>query len=161
MTNKEFARFCKYFVVMTDDAEQSHRVCWLWIGALTEGYGFLKVKGKNIRAHRLMYEHVYGEIKEDYVIHHKCHNKRCVSPFHLEMVTREHNVSEAQTKTHCKRGHELSDDNVHMYRDKYGKFRRYCKKCASNSARNRYAARTLVDKLTDEDIAKLMSLKGE
>jgi hypothetical protein len=50
---------------------------------------------------------------------HLCRNKACVNPAHLEPVTNRENVlrgvglsAENARKTHCKRGHPLSGDNV-------------------------------------------------
>lgn len=59
--------------------------CWLWIGSLNNrGYGKL---GK-IYAHRLAWEIETGEpIPAGLVIDHKCFNRSCVNPAHLQIVT--------------------------------------------------------------------------
>jgi len=65
--------------------------CWLWKGATKWGYGILGVKidgrYKHSKAHRLMYSHVHGPIPPWLVVAHKCMNKGCINPEHLELVT--------------------------------------------------------------------------
>ena len=36
--------------------------CWQWVGATADGYGKLRVEGKNVSAHRLAWEWGYGPI---------------------------------------------------------------------------------------------------
>lgn len=78
--------------------------CWEWTGALTtkwpgehqggggQGYGALKVDGKWWRAHRYAYVNYHGEIPEDYVIGHRCNNRKCVNPLHIAAVTLQQNA---------------------------------------------------------------------
>jgi hypothetical protein len=68
--------------------------CWLWIGHRHNklGYGTLSwtgtgVKARNVLAHRVAYELAHGPIPHGYQVHHRCHNKWCVNPAHLEAVT--------------------------------------------------------------------------
>jgi hypothetical protein len=73
--------------------------CWFWTAAKTNGgYGIFRVKGKNKRAHRLMYEFFYGEIPKDIHILHKCDIPKCVSPFHLWKGTHLDNVQDKVNK---------------------------------------------------------------
>lgn len=98
--------------------------CWLWTSALGGGgYPLLTVKrnGKwtTRAAHRLAYEELVGPISEGMTIDHLCRVRRCVNPAHLEEVTRGENVLRGDTlsarnlaKTHCKNGHEFTDENT-------------------------------------------------
>lgn len=62
--------------------------CWRWTGTLTHGgYGQIARHGRNVTAHRAMWEHLRGPIPEGLVIDHLCLNRRCVNPDHLEVVT--------------------------------------------------------------------------
>jgi hypothetical protein len=71
------------------------------------------------RAHRAVYEHVYGFLPKDRYIDHLCKVKCCVNPDHLEAVTHRENTMRSDgpsainaRKTHCIRGHELTPDNI-------------------------------------------------
>jgi hypothetical protein len=62
--------------------------CWEWIGArVPGGYGKLTIRGKSVSAHRKFYEDAYGPIPEGCYLDHRCFNRPCVRPDHLEAVT--------------------------------------------------------------------------
>ena|SRR5579885_311897 len=66
--------------------------CWLWTGALSEGYGRQRVRDFVYLAHRLVYELLVEPIPEGFDIDHLCRVRRCVNPAHLEPVTRAENL---------------------------------------------------------------------
>ena len=74
--------------------------CWLWAGASDlDGYGFIKRKdGKQLRAHRVAYEHFNGEIPEGYYVLHKCDVPCCVNPNHLWVGTNQENMDDKVSK---------------------------------------------------------------
>lgn len=56
-------------------------------------YGKMQFKTKTYLHHVLMYILHYGNIcGVSSVIHHKCNNKKCVNPKHLELTTHIHNI---------------------------------------------------------------------
>ena len=62
--------------------------CWLWMGTLTwGGYGQIARHGRNVTAHRAMWEHHRGPIEGRLTIDHLCLNRRCVNPNHMDLVT--------------------------------------------------------------------------
>lgn len=70
--------------------------CWLWSRAINnKGYGRLSINKKQVLAHRYVYETVRGPIPGGLSLDHKCSNRRCVNPDHLEPVTHKEN---------CRRG---------------------------------------------------------
>lgn len=62
--------------------------CWEWDGnRFSNGYGQLYVGGRKRLTHRLAYETWIGPIPDGLVIRHKCDNKPCMNPGHLETGT--------------------------------------------------------------------------
>ena len=74
--------------------------CWLWTASRNRnGYGQFGIKktdGTNtmVEPHRLLYKHHHGEIPEGLVVRHKCLNKHCVNPDHLEVGTEKENQAD-------------------------------------------------------------------
>ena len=66
--------------------------CWLWTGyCLPTGYGKFRSGEKMVYSHRLSYEWTHGEISEGMYVDHRCHNRSCVRPEHLRLVTHAQN----------------------------------------------------------------------
>lgn len=62
--------------------------CLIWLrGGDARGYGRRGVAGRWFYVHREAYEHAYGPIPDRWVVHHKCYEKRCVNPDHLEAMS--------------------------------------------------------------------------
>lgn len=76
-------------LVSIPDAES----CWEWLGSTNKqtGYGKKQMGGKTHLAHRWVWESMLGPIPKGKVINHKCSNRKCVNPTHLEVVTQSEN----------------------------------------------------------------------
>lgn len=61
--------------------------CWIWLRALTRGYGTIGRGGKQYYAHRYLYEQQHGPIEEGLHLDHLCRVTQCCNPEHLEPVT--------------------------------------------------------------------------
>lgn len=70
--------------------------CWQWTAAILNGYGRFGVyrdgKQRSGLAHRVAYEFIVGPIPEGKFLDHVCHNKACVNPAHLRVVTNKQNI---------------------------------------------------------------------
>ena len=105
--------------------------CWLWQSHLNHlGYAYYWHLGKSRSAHRLAYESLVVHIPSDKESDHLCHQRSCINPFHLEIVTHQVNASRGLNgaKTHCKNGHSLSGSNLRLIERRGGK-ERVCRTC--------------------------------
>lgn len=74
-------------VTKTDD-------CWYLEGASRDnGYGTFTASGARFSAHRFAYTAFVGPIPHGYEIDHLCGDRVCVRPEHLDLVTRQENLS--------------------------------------------------------------------
>lgn len=86
-------------IYITDDVKkrfwekvQKTDTCWNWISpANRSGYGVLKIDGLNRSAHRISYAMHKGDIPENLMILHNCHNPKCVNPDHLRIGNAQQN----------------------------------------------------------------------
>lgn len=80
------------------DRIEKTETCWLWLGTIdSDGYGVLgDGQGKNVKAHRTVYELVVGPIPAGLTLDHLCAMKHCVNPAHLEPVTFAENARRAR-----------------------------------------------------------------
>lgn len=78
--------------------------CWNWKGATASGYGVIVLNrkvaaehgvGRNYQTHRASYEIHHRQIPEGHVVRHKCDNKLCLNPDHLEVGTQRENIQDA------------------------------------------------------------------
>lgn len=79
--------------------------CWEWSGALgSGGYGHFKLDGRMVKAHRWAYERYREPIPEGMVIDHMCHNRTCVNPDHLRVVTQDINAKNRVVQSNNRSG---------------------------------------------------------
>jgi hypothetical protein len=73
--------------------------CWLWRGHVTTaGYGYIRIGGARISAHRKAYELAKGPIKPGNVIMHICDTPLCCNPRHLRQGTMYENIQDCVRK---------------------------------------------------------------
>nr|WP_321459652.1 HNH endonuclease signature motif containing protein [uncultured Cohaesibacter sp.] len=70
--------------------------CWVWTGGTSGdgrggGYPRMKLDGQTVAVHRVVYTHHFGFVPGKKQIDHKCRNRLCCNPDHLEMVTHKEN----------------------------------------------------------------------
>lgn len=70
--------------------------CWLWTMADSGsgrggGYPRMKLNNRTCAVHRVSFVNVHGYVPGNKQIDHKCRNRLCVNPDHLEMVSHREN----------------------------------------------------------------------
>ncbi len=121
--------------------------CWEWQGCKSNGYGQFKKDGRrgSVKSspHQFSHEYFIGPIPESFEVDHRCRNRGCGSPFHIEAVTlQENRIRRGLSQTHCKHGHETPIVD--------GKKRPKCIQCESIRILIYYAHGTS-DKIKDND----------
>jgi hypothetical protein len=134
-TNNPLRIFLFWTKVIVDLPEK----CWLWTGAKDQkGYGnFVTAVGKIKKAHKFSWVLHFGPIPAGMQVDHKCEATSCCNPFHLQLLTGYKNNEKSNSasainkrKTHCKYGHEFSDENIIRRNG-----RRYCITCEKERGR--------------------------
>lgn len=143
--------------------------CWLWKDSpRPDGYGQLTFEGNQGKAHRTSYELFVGEIPEGMEIDHKCRNRICVNPHHLQAVTSSENKENSGMRSDNTSGHKgvwwnkkysLWEVNVWAKGKKYYGGRFESKDIAGDAAirlREEVQTNNLQDRLTPVQTAKAM-----
>lgn len=61
--------------------------CWPWLGAGSNKYGTIRIKGRMWRVNRVAYYLANGTLERQLVVDHTCRNPTCANPAHLRQVT--------------------------------------------------------------------------
>lgn len=78
--------------------------CHIWLGRRMNGYGVLKVLGREVRAHRFSYQLQHGEVPSSAMVLHRCDQPWCVNPSHLFLGTHADNMADRRVKNRQARG---------------------------------------------------------
>lgn len=126
LTESEAFRFASKYVERND--------CLIWTSPLDkDGYGTFYLRRKNRRAHRVAWFNWFGEIPAGHVINHKCRNRSCVNPQHLELITIRENALQDSAGIGAINARKVTCPSGHAYDREYtgsnGKTQRYCSTC--------------------------------
>jgi hypothetical protein len=73
-----------------------------------DGYPIVYIPpNTTIRLHRLIYMKYHGPVPEGMIVRHKCDNRLCVNPEHLELGTKNDNVQDAVARNRQAKGNKI------------------------------------------------------
>ena len=129
--------------------------CWIWQRAKQgAGYGHLwsPMLRRTQLAHRVSYESANGPISDGLTLDHRCRNRACCNPDHLDPVTMAVNLMRGEgpsainaRKTMCPQGHSY-DDEKNCRTNKSGG--RHCRACQRIRASKIRAKKRIAEDLT-------------
>lgn len=108
--------------------------CWPWLGwAYKNGYGGIRIQGKDYLPHRLAYELVNGIIPNGLLVRHTCDNPPCCNPSHLLIGTAQDNSMDMVDRNRQAKGErngraKLTEKKVKEIKKLYALGK--CKQCA-------------------------------
>jgi hypothetical protein len=106
------ARFLSYV--------EKTETCWLWTGGKNKtGYSAFNIDNHMHSGHRVAYELWVAKIPSGLVIRHKCKNKHCVNPEHLETGTHKEN-SQDKWRDNTMHKAKLTAEQVRDIRSRVG-----------------------------------------
>jgi hypothetical protein len=85
--------------------------CYERTGAVTDGYSYVRVRGRRIGAHRLVWMNFRGPIPPDRMILHRCDNRRCIRLDHLFLGTAADNSADMVAKGRSTRCNKPGEGN--------------------------------------------------
>ena len=94
--------------------------CTEWTGATRNGYGCKRLGSKTVYVHRVAFEEANGR-KPEGVVRHKCDNRLCYNPTHLEEGSKLDNSRDMVERGRSVRGERhrdaiLNEDDVRKIR---------------------------------------------
>lgn len=100
MTKIEFQEWFNSKLITTNEG------CKEWSGCrFKQGYGVIRISGKNLKAHRVSLEHSLGRpLRESMHALHSCNNPPCCNPDHLREGTNQENVDDKLRSNRQPRG---------------------------------------------------------
>lgn len=79
--------------------------CFVWKGPTSGegrggGYGRMSLDGQTVAVHLVAYTHFHGYIPGKKQVDHRCRNRLCWNPDHLELVTHRQNQRRKRKHVH-------------------------------------------------------------
>lgn len=119
--------------------------CWIWQGSrnVRTGYGQIRAGHRVLRVYHLLYRVLVREPDAGLQLHHRCENRVCANPHHLQEIERGDHIRIGNSpaginarKVKCIRGHTFTPENTGTQ----GVGHRRCRTCHRDDERARRLA---------------------
>ena len=136
--------------------------CWPWQGArLNTGYGVVKHRCKQYKAHRASFLVHRGSIPEGMLVCHHCDNPSCVNPAHLFLGTPQDNMTDKVRKNRQSRGnkHAMSFANSEKFQASVKRGEQHSQSKLSNAQRDEIIRLLKENKLNQRQIGEMFNVR--
>jgi hypothetical protein len=123
------SRYCEPVCQVAANTKRAVTGCLEWTGTLwATGYGMIRYNRRAYKAHRFNWELCYGPIPVGLLVRHKCDNRRCLEPSHLELGTQADNMKDCVERGRASMGTRhpdsiLNSELVRFIRQEHAKGR--------------------------------------
>jgi hypothetical protein len=120
--------------ILRNSMPEPNSGCLIWLGAVSDGYGMIRIGGRVERVHRVAYRDTKGPIPAGMCVLHHCDNPPCCNPEHLFLGTKLDNAIDRDKKHRCDRSGvrngrvKLKIEQVLMIRNEPGLHRNIARK---------------------------------
>ena len=142
----------RFFQKVDKSGNKKYPDCWIWdAGRTSKDYGAFSYYPDKppIGAHVASHLFHIGEVPKGKIVRHRCDNPPCVNPEHLllgtnsdnmkDMFARNRQGSSNRKRTHCRKGHEFTPENIVSKTDSDGTIQRNCRECIKISRKKNRA----------------------
>ena len=152
--------------------ETDNNGCWNCVSHAKEkdGYPVIQINGKQFRMNRYIYLRRHRAIPVGMVVRHKCDNRSCINPSHLEVGTVQDNVNDKMARGRQIRGEAGGNSKLTQLQvDAIRKDTRYQKDVALQYGINQTHVSRIKNnvlwveydrKLTDKEISEYELIEG-
>lgn len=143
------------FTELYKDMFTSDLDCLAWIlGRDRDGYGLVKIKGKSLRVHRVVWEEANGPIPTGMIILHTCDYPPCARLEHLSLGTYADNTKDMWAKGRGRPRPGVLHHNAKLSEESVSKVRKEWKEFQSVSSRFE-RKQYVLDKASDLNISPM------
>ena len=86
--------------------------CWNWTLSTANGYGQASFRGSQRLAHIQSFIAFVGDVPDGMILRHKCDNRRCCNPEHLQLGTKADNSNDMVLRGRSARGESHSQSKL-------------------------------------------------
>jgi hypothetical protein len=127
--------------------------CWTWRIPVKRDYPLIWHNDSMYRAYKIFFEYIHGTIPKELRLCHKCLNRSCINPCHMEVKKKidlifQHSITRPRREK-CYRGHPMTEENTYIWVKKNGYEDRRCKACNNIHQKNYQKRKRLLERIKE------------